>query len=143
MSVVILDTGLWYGLLDPADPYHAKAASHAYIIENGANTILFPWPIAYEILRTKFTKNERAMEKLSRVLKSRNVGIEDDALFRHDAMEHCWQACHLQKRSLSLVDCVLRLMIEDPNLRVDVFVTFNPGDFHDACRRKQVEMIAP
>jgi hypothetical protein len=147
MSTIILDTGFWYALFDPRDDskecFHSRAQEHAYLIDGNVNRILFPWPVVYETLRTKFVKNVQGMEGLQRVLRGQNVQLEDDQPYRSDALDLCWQSCLIQKRKLSLVDCVLRLMLDDANLRVDVFVTFNPRDFHDVCKRNRVEMVLP
>jgi len=43
-----------------------------------------------------------------------------------------------QARSLSLVDCVLRGLLRDINVRVDAFMTFNEGDFADVCRARSI-----
>jgi hypothetical protein len=44
-------------------------------------------------------------------------------------------------RALSLVDRVVRLMLSDFNLKIDFFITFNAGDFHDLCTRAKIVMI--
>ena len=48
---------------------------------------------------------------------------------------------HPPARPLSLVDAVLRLMIDDPDVPVEGMLTFNARDFADACRRNAVELL--
>lgn len=46
------------------------------------------------------------------------------------------------QRPISLVDMILRLMIDDINLKIDAVVTFNAEDFADLCYAKGVELIS-
>ena len=32
-------------------------------------------------------------------------------------------------------------MLADVNLKMDLFITFNGGDFHDVCRESRIVMI--
>jgi len=40
-----------------------------------------------------------------------------------------------------MVDCLMRLVIDDPNVKIDNLLTFNPGDFVDMCYRNRVELL--
>jgi hypothetical protein len=42
---------------------------------------------------------------------------------------------------LSLVDRVIREMLEDRSLGLDVMVTFNQRDFADVCERRRIEIL--
>lgn len=44
-------------------------------------------------------------------------------------------------RPISLVDMVIRQMLDDVNLKSDAIVTFNPEDFYDVCLRRNKIMI--
>ena len=46
-----------------------------------------------------------------------------------------------RRRPMSLVDMVMRLMLEDVNVRVNGLLTFNRRDFYDVCRRRGLEML--
>jgi hypothetical protein len=65
----------------------------------------------------------------------------DDALYKQRALEMALTPTLRDFRNLSMVDCVLRLMMDDPNVKVNVFATLNPGDFYDVCQSRQIEMI--
>ncbi len=41
---------------------------------------------------------------------------------------------------MSLVDVVLRAIIEDTNVVVTAMLTFNKRDFNDVCRQHSVEL---
>ena len=40
-----------------------------------------------------------------------------------------------------MVDCLIRLMIDDSNINVQYLMTFNTRDFHDVCATNLVEII--
>lgn len=44
--------------------------------------------------------------------------------------------------SLSLVDWVIILAMEDRKTKIDAMVTFNPGDFRDVCHSRRIELIS-
>jgi len=41
-------------------------------------------------------------------------------------------------RALSLVDRILRALLEDPDVHLDGLWTFNPGDFADVCQPRNI-----
>ncbi len=41
-----------------------------------------------------------------------------------------------------MVDCLIRLIIEDENVKVDYLVTFNVRDFHDVCMKRGIELCS-
>ncbi len=42
---------------------------------------------------------------------------------------------------MALVDMVIRLILDDINVRKDGLLTFNHKDFADLCRKHQIEML--
>jgi len=42
---------------------------------------------------------------------------------------------------ISLCDVLIRLLIEDVNLRIDALLTFNEKDFVDVCRKRRGEIL--
>jgi len=36
---------------------------------------------------------------------------------------------------------IIRLILDDVNIRKHGLLTFNPGDFADICRKHQIEML--
>jgi hypothetical protein len=45
------------------------------------------------------------------------------------------------KRPISLVDMVIRYILDDVNIRKDCLLTFNRRDFVDVCRKRQIEIL--
>ncbi len=63
--------------------------------------------------------------------------IPDDP-FREGVLEECFEELRKPRqryRSLSAADRVIRRMLSDVNLRIQGFITYNPKDFTDVCRR--------
>lgn len=102
---------------------------------------MLPWPLLYEVLRARFVRQPLNVERLRRAL--RRVAFErvEDSPYRERAFQVTIQSAIAARRSLSLVETVLRLMIEDPALRVDAMITYNAGDFFDSCRRRRIPIV--
>jgi len=138
-NTVVVDAGYWYALFDSRDALHTKADAKASHIES--LTVVFPWPTLYETLGTRFVKNRLGIDRLARVLKQSNVRFIDDSPYRDAALEATLREARIGKRSISLCDMVIRLMIEDVNIRIDAILTFNEKDFSDVCRSAKVEIL--
>lgn len=134
-ATALIDAGFWIALLDENDQHHQRACEKQDLLDDC--TILLPWPILYETLRTRFVKAPAKIEGFRRILQRPAVERLDDAAYRVKALETALSG----RRRLSLVDCVLRMVLEDTNVKVDYLYTFNPGDFHDVCRRRSVVMM--
>ena len=48
---------------------------------------------------------------------------------------------NIDRRTISLVDAVIREMLADTNIKIDSFITFNPSDFQDVCLRRRIEIF--
>ncbi len=138
MQYVLADSGLWYALIDARDEHHARAQEHARYLE--WCQIVLPWPILYETIRTRLTRNKKAFGLLEDVLNIPGIIFLDDVPFREAALKLALESSLRGSRPLSLVDCVIRLILDDVNTKIDYFVTFNPKDFSDVCRRRGIEM---
>lgn len=134
---LLFDTGFWIALLDDRDPYHSQAASLYEKTENWHG--LLPWPILYEVLSTRLSRDNRKLIRLASELRSPGIKLINDVSYRDLALEKVFDRENALRR-LSLVDVILRGMLTDINLRIDGFVTFNNRDFGDVCRRRRVPM---
>ncbi len=136
---IIVDTGYWLALFDPKDGYFSQAGPKSHYLES-EHKIMFPWPTLYETLGTKFVKNSQGINNLQRLLKRQNILFIDDVAYRHNALDLTMQSAK-RNRPISLCDMMIRLMLEDTNLRINAILTFNPKDFVDVCRSRRVEML--
>jgi predicted nucleic acid-binding protein len=139
MPYALADTGLWYAMFDQRDQHHAQARGKAEILNTFR--IVLPWPTLYETLRTRLVRNAAALARFERFLKTPDVIYLDDSAFRQAAMELALESSLRQRRPLSMVDCLIRLLIDDVNTRIDYLATFNIQDFEDVCRMNGVEII--
>ncbi|RYH06621.1 hypothetical protein EON65_42640 [archaeon] len=100
-----------------------------------------PWPVGFEVLRTRLARNRLAMEVLERRLKTQPIAWVDDEPYREAALEMTFEQTLRRGRALSMVDCLLRLMVDDVNLRIDYLATWNGRDFADVCQPRGVQII--
>jgi hypothetical protein len=133
----IIDTGFWFGLYDKNDSpeYHKAALRIAPRLET-FNKIILPWPSLYETLNTKFIKNPNWRLDFKRRLVSRKYETIDDAKYRENCIENIFS-----NGRRSLVDQIICSMLNDINLKIDVVITFNTGDFDEYCRKCRIEVI--
>ena len=136
---IILDTCFWRAIYDPKDDYYDSAQHISDIyVDKPAYKILVPYPTMYELLRTEFVKNKANINALDNFLKKECIEKVCDEPYRDRAIE---LSLNNNKRNLSIVDNLLRLMLEDTDLQIDGIVTFNVGDFIDVCKKRDIILI--
>jgi hypothetical protein len=64
-------------------------------------------------------------------------------MYVQDAFDIAIDSSLSHARPLSMVDCAIRLILDDVNTRVDYLMTFDPGDFFDVCERRRVRLVEP
>ena len=140
MNNILIDTCFWYALFDARDPDHNKANEIVLYLDLG--NIILPYPTLYETINTRFTRNKSWLEEFEKVLKTKNVQFIDDIEYKESALALTFDSALNKNRPLSLVDMVIRLMLDDVNLKIDYLISFNTGDFIDLCLKKGVELIS-
>lgn len=136
---LIVDTGYWFALFDPRDCEHSKAEAKAHHIDS--LRVVFPWPTLDETLGTRFVKNKSGMDQLERSLRLPGVQLIDDNPYREEALEATFREARLGRRTISLCDMLIRLIIQDANVRIHALLTFNIRDFVDVCTSKREEIL--
>lgn len=136
---VLVDTGFWIALFEPRDQNHGYAIDREEWLE--AATLVVPWPILYETVRTRFVRSRDRILRFDRYLKRPDVVFVDDADFRNEAYALSVEYAVTLHRPLSMVDMLCRLMIEDDNIRIDAILTPNDQDFRDVCMRTGTEIL--
>lgn len=139
---VLADSTFWIDCLDPREPV-AHTRARVVLDQARRGRWLMPFPILYEVLRTRLTRRPRQMAELTRMLRSLSIELVDDAPFRDAALRKSLEVYPRQGRSISLVDAVLREIIQGRQFRIRWFVTSNPGDFEDVCRIARLEIVNP
>ena len=142
MKTVLVDSGFWFALLGTRnDSLQPNAKKIFERIEKLQCTLIVPYPSLYETVNSKLLKdkNQKAADWFLQQLNtnSRYVKVADDN-YRDSAFR---VTNTNRKRGISLVDSILRVMMEEKLLRIDTFVTFNTGDFVDVCQRVGINLI--
>ncbi len=133
----VVDAGFWFALFEKRDQYHERALAREGLIES--LQLVIPWPCLYETLNTRFVKNQLSMRSFERVLQRPNIRFADDAEYRDTAYRETFDL--VLRRPMSLVDRVVRCILDDVNIRKDSLLTFNPPDFIDICHRRQIQLL--
>ena len=77
------------------------------------------------------------MARFDALITSSDTALLDDSPYRVEAYRAVARNAH---RPMSLVDAMLRGIIEDTNVAVAAMLTFNQRDFNDVCRQHLVEL---
>jgi len=139
MNNIIIDTGYWYALFDARDEYHLEANELADYLDLG--NILIPYPTLYETLNTRFSKRTEWMTEFKKIIERDNVTLINDADYKESALNLTFESTILENRPISLVDTIIRIMLDDNNLKIDYLLSFNPGDFFDICQKRRIEFF--
>ncbi|MDR3556048.1 MAG: hypothetical protein P4L55_14920 [Syntrophobacteraceae bacterium] len=136
---LLVDSGFWYALYDIRDTYHEDARILADLLDH--SNLVLPWPCLYETLNTRFVKRRVWLDGFFVYSGHANTVRLSDEPYRDKALEKVSRST-APWMSLSLVDWVIRLAIEDRNTKIDAVVTFNPDDFSDVCHSRRIELIS-
>jgi predicted nucleic acid-binding protein len=134
---ILVDTGFWYALYKEKDQYHGLAQNMQKYLESNHNIIL-PYPVLYETLNTTFVEQKDWMSGFSQILQKTTTIPVSDEPYKEKAL---FSVLTESSRPMSLVDRIIRLMLDDVNLNINALITFNIGDFFDLCRNKRIELI--
>ncbi len=122
----LIDTGFWIALYNPEkEPERSQdAESIAELIEN--EQIIIPFPTMYEFLNSKFSRKEYVLRFEKLISRPNFIKIYDKD-YRDKALEKFFNNKRFTKKDVSLVDEIIKEMIEDVNLKVDFVVSFDEG----------------
>jgi predicted nucleic acid-binding protein len=144
---ICADSCFLIALYEETDDLHARA-THCFdnYIGNGRHGLLIPWPVMYETISTRMARVPARMDRINRHLKtlrtSGKLQIIDDAKYRESALRNCFpNVAPRLRRTLSLVDLVIREILSTKSLQTDALATFNVGDFSDVCRKHRKAIL--
>lgn len=142
MRSILVDTGFWFALLgtrqDELKPIAEKIFER---IKQNQDTLIIPFPTLYETVNTKLLrdKNKAAADWFLAQLNTNPLFLKVyDDVYRDDAFAI---TCSIRNRGISLVDNILRVMMDDDSRKIDALITFNTGDFVDVCTRRGIDLI--
>ena len=136
---VIVDTGFWYSFLGTREQErHTVAENVFYRLVQQETNFLVPFPTLYEAINTKLLK-DKYRDKADWFLKQLQsnphfINIPDDE-YKELAYNKTIEENY---RGFSLVDNVIRVMMEDKSLRISALLTFNVEDFIDVASKKGI-----
>ena len=139
VELALVDTGLWFALCDDRDQHHLEAARYEDILP--LVTILFPWPSLYETLNSRFVRRRPVFERFEKCLSDYVLEFVNDLPYREEALRRTLSFARVGKRPISMVDMIIRLMLNDDCLRKHYLITFNKEDFFDVCLSNGIEML--
>ena len=140
MVNILVDTGFWYGLYDKSDSYYYKANDLLDYLSLG--TIIIPYPTLYETINTRIAKNTKGISDFKRIIEKKQTILIEDNLYKSEALDLTFNSSIYLNKPYSLVDMVIRLMLEDENLKINYLISFNPKDFIDICSKRRIEILS-
>ena len=133
---LLADTGYFIALYDERDKHNARAQRIEHLLD--LHPLVLPWPVLYETIRTRFARKPTILARIDAIVRKGGTFLLDDSKYRESAYRQVIQTA--RQRPLSLVDAMLRAVIDDEKVPISGLLTFNAGDFHDLCRKRQVEL---
>lgn len=133
---IIADSGFWIGLFNARDAHHSCACSIEEFLET--HSVVIPWPSLYETLNTRLMRRQSDKDRFNAYLRRDSTVLLEDAKYKKTSLRY---VLNQRGTAHSLVDHVIRSMLEDSNIRVDALITFNPGDFIDVCQARGIEIL--
>lgn len=137
---ILADSGFWFALLNSRDEYYDEAIKIAMEVSNCK--LLFPWPVLYEVVNTRFVKSQHQVIEFERIMKRTSSVKIDDEKYRNNCLETVFEWARGKKRSISLVDSVIREILSDEKIKIDGFITFNLGDFSDVLSKRKIQVVS-
>lgn len=133
---IIADSGYWFALFNERDNHHCEA----WVIqeETQIHSLVVPWPTLYEAINTRFSRRNHNVIQLKRFLDLPSTVLIEDEPYREASLAFVLEN---KTHTYSLVDHVVRSMLEDVSLSIDAFIGFNPRDFYDVCDSRGIEML--
>ena len=148
MAAICVDSVFLLALYTPRDQHHALAVSHFQSLfgnESLKHSLVVAWPILYESLNTRLARRPEALEQLSRdwafLELAGQLTFRNDERHRQHALKELLETTPQGGRPLSLVDRVIRSIISAEDAAIDAFLTYNPGDYADACALHRITLI--
>lgn len=139
MKRLIIDSGVWYAAFDQRDDKYVYSDKILNLLE--MHELIVPFPSLYETINTRLLRNKyKQADYLFEYLNdSKKVILVYDDKYREQALKSVSSNINHNK-SYSLVDMIIRLMMEDSSLGHIAVVSFNIEDFIGV---NNVEVIDP
>jgi predicted nucleic acid-binding protein len=134
MYKIIIDTSYWISLYDPTDDPNKTADAERISSEIEEEEIIIPFPTLYEFVNSRLSRKEAKLE-FEKLLKKPNINRLDDGKYKEKALENFFIKSKYDFTDISLVDEVLKLIIEDKKVKIDYIVSFDSGLINHAISK--------
>lgn len=81
------------------------------------------------------------MIEFNKLLEKSSTIIVSDVRYKEKALSSVLDYNIHFKRPMSLVDRIIRLMLEDVDLNINSLITYNTKDFVDLCSKKGITLL--
>lgn len=147
---ILVDTGVFLAYYELSDRHHLQAVQLVttwWRQPPYPSRLIVAFPVLYETLNTRFVQDRRRLDLWAHdwsLWRTRGrLEYCADEPYRLDALDQCVTEAQRPPqdfRALSVVDRILRALLDDPLIHLDGLWTFNPGDFADVCQRRDIRM---
>ncbi len=125
MKTLIIDTCFWIALYDPENNLDRQDEVEVIIDCVSGYQVLIPFPTLYEFLNSKFSRRGHSIQ-LKLELSKPNIIMIDDTAYKERALSKFFEKTQYKKREdVSLVDEIIKEMIDDVYLKTDFLITFD------------------
>ena len=131
---ILTDSCFWIALYDPAHNLSLAEEAERMADEISNENIIIPFPTLYEFVNSRLSRRE-VRQQFESILKKSNVILLNDEKYIFEALENFFKKSEQSYNDISLVDEVLKLIIEDKNLKIDYLASFDEGLLKSANAR--------
>jgi predicted nucleic acid-binding protein len=142
MKTILLDTGYWIALFSPEKEKDKQdIVEHvSKLIDENNYTVIIPFPTLYEFLNSKLSRKSRQKFNLEAELSKQKYEKVYDNDYREKALKNFIKQFSFTNSDISLVDEIIKEMIDDRNLKTDIIVTFDES-LKNYARSMNVEVV--
>lgn len=131
---ILVDTCYWISLYDPTDDPKQTVEAERISEEIENEEIIIPYPTLYEFVNSRLSRRE-AKVAFEQLLLKPNITCLSDIDYKEKALENFFMKSRNGYSDVSLVDEVIKLIIEDKQLQIDYLVSFDRGLINDALSK--------
>ncbi len=142
MKTILLDTGYWIALFSTENEKEKQDVVEyvSELIDENNYKVIIPFPTLYEFLNSKLSRKGRQKFNLESELSKQKYEKVYDEKYRKKALENFFKQFSFVNYDISLVDEIIKEMIEDTTLKTDIIVTFD-NTLKNYARSMNVEVI--
>lgn len=131
---ILVDTGFWIALYDPSKKIEYSLEAERIAKEIELENIIIPFPTLYEFVNSRLSRRESKIQ-FENLLSRPNITLLSDSKYKSEALDNFFIKTKFSFSDVSLVDEVLKLIIDDDTIKIDYIVTFDGNLLNEALAR--------